>query len=108
MRRGNNPEILMIEDKFVGFNLSADYCGEHEWGIKKIDEIWKRNQETHKLIANDNALKNLFFVISKCGEYGLLYFNEWYYNGRNFPQNGSGKEVLLRFSDQLSLSSPWL
>lgn len=104
MRRGNNPEILMIEDKFVGFNLSADYCAEHEWGIKKIDEVWNRNPETHKLMVNDKALKKLFFSISKCGEYALLYFADWCYTKP--PETGCDKTDLFKFNRELYLSSP--
>jgi hypothetical protein len=38
MRRGNNPDIITLDDgTFVGFDLSADYCAEHEWGLKLKD-----------------------------------------------------------------------
>lgn len=37
MRGTFNAELLKSEDgNFVGFNLGADYCAEHEWGIKGI------------------------------------------------------------------------
>jgi hypothetical protein len=35
MRRGENGEVLMDASQFVGFNLGADFCSEHEWGIEK-------------------------------------------------------------------------
>jgi hypothetical protein len=105
MRRGNDPEVLLIDGKFVGFNLSADYCSEHEWGIKKIDAAWSRNPETHKLIPNEEALKNLFFAVSKCGEYALLYFAHFYFYKRDkIPVNGANKKALLKFNNELHLS----
>lgn len=37
MRRGMFPEIILHEDTFIGFDLSADYCSEHEWGISFVE-----------------------------------------------------------------------
>ncbi len=34
MRRGSNPDILMHGETFIGFDLSSDFCAEHEWGTK--------------------------------------------------------------------------
>lgn len=31
-----NPDFIMDGEVFVGINLSADYCSEHEWGIAEI------------------------------------------------------------------------
>jgi hypothetical protein len=36
MRSGRDQEILETEGKLIGVNLGADYCAEHEWGIKGI------------------------------------------------------------------------
>lgn len=36
MRHANDASIMKIDDKLIGFNLGADYCGEHERGIKDI------------------------------------------------------------------------
>ncbi len=36
MRRGQKPRFLEHEGVLVGVNLGADFCAEHEWGIKKI------------------------------------------------------------------------
>lgn len=35
MRRGNKPDVVTINGVFVGFTLDADFCSEHEWGIKR-------------------------------------------------------------------------
>jgi hypothetical protein len=40
MRRGNKPEIIFDGTKVVGVNLSADFCAEHEWGIKRLKEVF--------------------------------------------------------------------
>jgi hypothetical protein len=40
MRRGNKAEILRNEaGLFMGVNLGADYCAEHEWGIANLQSI---------------------------------------------------------------------
>lgn len=44
MRHANDAEIIKINDKLVGFNLGADFCGEHEWGIKSIIEEFEVNK----------------------------------------------------------------
>jgi len=36
MRRSFEGEVLTEKDRFYGFNLGADFCAEHEWGIKGI------------------------------------------------------------------------
>lgn len=36
MRHANDAEVIKIKNKLIGFNLGADYCAEHEWGIKGI------------------------------------------------------------------------
>jgi len=41
MRRGIEPDIVYIDNVFVGFNLNADFCTEHEIGIKEIRRYFK-------------------------------------------------------------------
>lgn len=36
MRRANDNGLLKDGDKLIGINLGADYCAEHEWGIKGL------------------------------------------------------------------------
>lgn len=36
MRHANDAKVMKIDNKLVGFDLGADYCAEHEWGIKGI------------------------------------------------------------------------
>lgn len=36
MRRANDNGFLFEGDVLVGVNLGADYCAEHEWGIKNL------------------------------------------------------------------------
>lgn len=41
MRRGNDNKILMTDDgQMLGVALGADYCAEHEWGIKKLQNLY--------------------------------------------------------------------
>lgn len=92
MRRGNNPEELMVEllpsivsddqsstKKFVGFNLSADWTAEHENGIKGIDRYFVRNTTTHKIGGASDLDKHLFFTVAKTGEIAALYFRQEVY-----------------------------
>lgn len=47
MRRGSKPEIVYDENRVVlGVNLSADFCAEHEWGIKDIRDAFGLSDET--------------------------------------------------------------
>jgi hypothetical protein len=44
MRRGNKPDVIVDDKEFlVGFDLSADYCSEHEWGLKFLDVFGSGN-----------------------------------------------------------------
>ena len=36
MRATYNPEAIIENGVFLGFNLGADYCAEHEWGIRDL------------------------------------------------------------------------
>lgn len=36
MRRGRDNGILLENQKVIAINLGADYCAEHEWGIKRM------------------------------------------------------------------------
>lgn len=41
MRRGNDPSIWRNDaGEIIAFNLGADYCAEHEWGIGGIQSIF--------------------------------------------------------------------
>lgn len=43
MRNARNAKVMNIDGQFVGFDLGADYCAEHEWGIKGIRREFKLN-----------------------------------------------------------------
>jgi hypothetical protein len=36
MRAGYRNEFILVDNAFIGINLGADFCSEHEWGIKGI------------------------------------------------------------------------
>ena len=40
MRITYNSQILRNHGRFEGFNLGADFCAEHEWGIKELAEAF--------------------------------------------------------------------
>lgn len=37
----NDIEVMKIDGKLVGFGLGADFCSEHEWGIKELARTFK-------------------------------------------------------------------
>ena len=45
MRRGQKPELIFMDEVFLGVNLSADYCAEHEWGIKGLKQDFGLNDD---------------------------------------------------------------
>ena len=40
MRAGTKPEWLKVDGKLIGVNLGADYCAEHEWGIRGLKGLF--------------------------------------------------------------------
>lgn len=41
MRQGNNNRILLTSDgQVLGVSLGADFCAEHEWGIKGLNHMF--------------------------------------------------------------------
>ena len=61
MRRGNNNGLLILDSKLVGVNLGADYCAEHEWGIKDIQrklgiDKTKLGLDARKISINPSSL----------------------------------------------------
>lgn len=40
MRRAFHAKLIYHESKFLGINLGYDYCAEHEWGIKGLEEAF--------------------------------------------------------------------
>jgi len=45
MRRGRNSGLLKNPSgQLMGINLGADYCAEHEWGIKELRKMFKMDE----------------------------------------------------------------
>ena len=80
MRRGYNSELIKDEQgQLLGFNLGADYCAEHEWGIDKIkrsfgidvyssEKPFARWWEKILLVTTKSALGVDKRLITKCPE----------------------------------------
>jgi hypothetical protein len=134
MRRGSNPELLFTSDlnnkerdpqkkvksgTFLGFNLSADYCAEHEWGIKGLDGAFERDKITHK-ISKAPTLPDkkryggggMVFMTSKDKKTAVLMYNE-YWNDEflkklETPMTGPQLEkVVGEYTRDLHLSGGW-
>lgn len=100
MRRGNDNELLFTSDinnperdpakrvksgTFMGFNLGAGFCSEHEWGIKRISESFQLDRITHKsgkVVGLPDVKRygggGLIFVKSKSGKTAVLMFREYW------------------------------
>jgi hypothetical protein len=97
MRRGNKNEIYCENGVFIGINLGADYCSEHEWGIEKLKKTFGipyPKAEYHKFIdPNTEPIKafgisrrtatifpenNIIFIRAK--DKTLLVVSNWMYN----------------------------
>lgn len=67
MRNARNAKVMNIDGQFVGFDLGADYCAEHEWGIKGIRREFKLNDN---LIGIDKRMvteiPNTLFYKKNC------------------------------------------
>jgi len=54
MRRGNKPSIMTNDDgQLVAVNLSADFCAEHEWGIRDLSNMLgiRGDQRAEKILG---------------------------------------------------------
>lgn len=81
MRRGNDNGFIMSEDEttLIGINLGADFCSEHEWGIKKTQRDFKIKSELKrrntgiKRTAIHNVPDTLRFYLGGNGTALLIY-----------------------------------
>lgn len=84
MRSGNEPMWLQKGGRFFGVSLSADYCAEHEWGIKGLRETFPDNsKETLGLEGRRIAEfdpEDWFFKKSPDDEFAILLFGRYWYN----------------------------
>lgn len=103
MRRGSNNDLMYMSDltdkerdpnkrkksgAFLGINLGADFCSEHEWGIKDIDWHLNRDKITHKIAGPVGEPENkkrwsnpgMIFAVSQDDEAAVLIFNDHWNN----------------------------
>lgn len=99
MRAGSRPGIYVLDGTFVAFNLSSDFCAEHEWGIKQLVRDWNRDDITKKIEASEKSLDGLGFSVSNGGNCALMYYSVRTY--RKFPANNCDSSDLLTFSQEL-------
>lgn len=109
MRRGCNSKIIEINGEFIGINLGADYCCEHECGISGIIknfsiEIDKHNKSLgvikslpssyEKLNIMDIEFRNEKFLALYCdflyGDFDnpMELINMWELNSYSFNEDG--------------------
>lgn len=110
MRRGNNPKEISIDDVFVGFDLSSDYCAEHEFGIKELNRILNRNEETHRI--NPEKIDDyMVFSTTKDNEFAILHIGwDVYFNKKHYPERilkeKSKKKEILKYHHAITLYDP--
>lgn len=107
MRRGNNGEIRRLEDgRIESVNLGADFCAEHEWGIKDIETAFaldprkKPGVERRRVRAIPHRLQVSHVTKSKDGpeRWAIWYAPYGEYNSR---------ELYLSRENWEDPQSPW-
>ena len=85
VRRTYNSQYLCNEDgTFVGLNLGADYCAEHEWGIKELEATFGINRNLvgikGRMIQKlPDVMETLEFQYRGVKYIGLLCHSQRYY-----------------------------
>lgn len=87
MRKGEKPEIVVSEDGAVfGVNLSADFCAEHEWGIKRLmgdfgitDDIAQYGMVRRKITICPKTIAWVEYTKEK-EKYAGFIFREYFYD----------------------------
>lgn len=84
MRQGNKPQFLMNGSEMIGVNLGADFCSEHEWGIKDIRRAFGLKEdesimgiERRRVTTFPDATK---FALLKTKEHWTLIFRSYGHN----------------------------
>lgn len=109
MRRGNRPEFLTNSSgQFLGINLSADYCAEHEWGIKGIQRAFGIDLEASPGIDRRRVTKtpeNL--ELAPLGrDHFLLICQKWYGEKPSFNTAWMKRSELILWGDK-EISAAW-
>lgn len=103
MRRGCSTKPNVIKDengRFVGFDLGADFCSEHEWGIKKLRSalgMSKNKIGIERYTATRCPEKALIIRTDAKKECSILICipdSEWYINSN--PDHFSSYETVLK------------
>ncbi len=93
MRRSYHPTIVEYNGNFAGVDFSADYCAEHEFGIKEINDAFginpyeigiKRYQIT-KIPASPAVLETTKFTDGKMPWVGLYFSSRPHYYREPMP-----------------------
>jgi hypothetical protein len=101
MREARNPLIITVGEKLVGLNLGADFCAEHEWGIKGIRrqfginyELTKRNKgvDRHLVTEIPDSFMRGGFTKEKRDWIALTSYNRRW-SEESFPMS-SAKELV--------------
>lgn len=106
MRRGNEPTCLEVDGRFVGFNLSADYCAEHEWGIKNLRRDFNIDPIIFKVAPSQKVLENLMFAVSESGNVALMIYREFFFKKETFPKDGDSDQVFMGYNMELRIYLP--
>ena len=86
MRRTYNSQFIFNEDgTFVGLNLGADYCAEHEWGIRDLEDTFGINRnlvgiKSRTIQKLPDSMRTLEFQYRGIKYIGLLCHSYSYYN----------------------------
>jgi hypothetical protein len=103
--------IIVIDDKFVGFSLGYDYCAEHEWGIKGIEEsfgIPEGSKKTMGIVGRTITkcppliFKEEFKVKKKKTTHGAILFT-----GKNYCTQEENEKYVPRDFEKYMETIEW-
>jgi hypothetical protein len=113
MRTGFNGKLIEHEGRFVGFCLGADFCAEHEWGIKDLKRKFAINDSEIGLKARQinmaHGLGNKVVLLEN-KQHLVILCTDWYSQEPltidKFLDCHSGKELKWR-ADKDGFAGAW-
>jgi hypothetical protein len=99
MRRGFDNSLVEENGVFYGISLGADFCAEHEWGIKGITR--KFGIVSDKLGVESRTISKSDIKTYKGKNHMLLITNDWYLEDRDTLVKALPRDLYLESKDEL-------
>lgn len=109
MRQTNNSTIIEHDGKFIGIDLGADYCSEHECGIAGIKSDFNLDSSKYGVdrrkinrLPNSKAFYNSYAYVRNKTKSFILFTNN-----RIIKEVKDGKENKFYFNLSTNLKALW-